>query len=177
MPALHRVVPVSRRPMLEPATPLMSRRVSPRVVLTYRGSLCTGFGDRYSNRISRLWISPVWPLLASFAVTVQGEPGAATRAVCRAAPAPAGGQGRRSRSLHRTDRTPSPIGRYLTPKSGTFSNKLRYTSSCTTSCVRSDPSPCGSTGMRNGKINTTHYNLIQYELCRIDGRGPSYDVD
>ena len=32
MPALHRVVPVSRRSMLEPAPPLMSRRVSPRVI-------------------------------------------------------------------------------------------------------------------------------------------------
>ena len=26
--------------------------------------------------------------------------------------------------------------------------------------------------MRNGKFNTTQYNLIQYELCRIDGAGP-----
>ena len=38
------------------------------------------------------------------------------------------------------------------------------TSSCTTSCVRSDPSPCGSTGMRNGKFNTTQYNLTSIRV-------------
>ena len=54
----------------------------------------------------------------------------------------------------------------------------RDTSSCTTSCVRSDPSPCGSaTGMRNGKFNTTQYdNLIQYALCGSTAAGPAMSI-